>query len=187
MLNGTTSPGRGDGDEQTAAQRWVHENLDQLPQDYDAVIAHPVSYRQAIYVHLSPEVRSQLWSEQLRRHAAGNTGLTEVQRQVVDTAAAAAADPATFAAGAGSAPDRDLRQQAEQAFGHDQAARLFAVLEADIPASEISPAGRRGCTCATSDDWCDNTTHCNDSNQCDDTDGGWGWVGNTSGNGLGGN
>lgn len=173
MINAQTGPGNG-GD----AHRWVQENLNQLPQDYDGITAHPVNYRKAMYPHLSAEVRSALWSEQIRRYTAGHPDLTPAQTRVLDTATAFAADAANFAPGAPIDDDRqqEFKRQADTAFGRNQAARLFAVLGADVASSEAAPAGRRGCTCATSDDWCDNSTHCDDSNQCDDTSGcGWWW------------
>lgn len=183
MVNGKTGSDGGASDDE--AYRWVEENLDRLPQDYDGVIAQPINYRLAIYAHLSPEVRSQLWSEQLRRYTAQHPELTSPQRQVLDTALAFTANAANFAPGAPINTDqhRTLQQQATTAFGRDQAARLFAVLGSDVPTSQITPAGRRGCTCATSDDWCDNSTHCDNSNQCDNTSG-CGWWGASECNGL---
>jgi hypothetical protein len=174
--------GDGGGDD---AYRWVQENLNRLPQDYDGVTAHPMNYRRAIYVHLSPDARSRLWSEQLRRYVAEHPDLTPQQREVLETAMVFAADAVNFAsrASVSTGQHEPLNQQADAAFGRDQATRLFAVLGADTSSSELIPAGRRGCTCSTISDKCDNSTHCDNSNQCD-TNGGCGFLWSYECNGL---
>jgi hypothetical protein len=143
-----------------AARRWVAANRDRLPHGYDAVIAHPLDYRRAIFQELPPATRGALWTEQLRRYQNEHQDLTPEQKDVLASALAMASSADTYQ---GNGPDPDeltrFRASAEAAFGADPARRLFATL-GPADRSTTQPADQRGCTCATTSDWCDNSTHC---------------------------
>jgi len=79
------------------AGAWVAANAGNLPSTYDAITAHTMEYRKAIYQTLTPSAKSKLWVEQLARFRSAHHQLTAAQVKVLDSAAAAVANPATFA------------------------------------------------------------------------------------------
>jgi hypothetical protein len=167
-----------------AGTRWVRANHDKLPETYAQVTALPMEVRRAVLQASSPAVRSRLWTEQLTRYRQTHPQLTAEQRRVLDHAVSLAADPSTFTPEGRPRPEQaaELRRQAQEAFGPDQARRLFATFGADT--ADTSPQPRsRGCTCSTSDDWCENETHC-DTDGCMTTNGGCGWFHGSDCNGL---
>lgn len=144
---------------------WARANKAKLPRSYDEVLAYPEMYRRAIHVESSPQVRSQLWSEQLTRYRAAHPALSGEQASVVDTAAALAADPATFADTMTTHVRQrlsGLRDSAIKVFGTNDARQLVAMLgpEQPVPASATSasaiPAGVvvNGCGCSVESDYC---------------------------------
>jgi hypothetical protein len=136
------------------AQAWVKKNLDRLPQQFDEFAAHPPTYRKAIFAELSPEVRSGLWKEQLRRYAAEHPHLSQRQQRVVDTATAVLGDKATFADRRPADVDRklaELREAALAAFGRDGARRLVATLGPD---DDTLAAAEPECECSHESDYC---------------------------------
>ena len=73
---------------------WVEAHASALPSTYDELAAYPRGYRRAIMRVLSPEAKSELWREQLRRFVrSGN--LNQAQRHFVDKAYTLLA-PSTF-------------------------------------------------------------------------------------------
>lgn len=147
------------------ARSWVKANANQLPQSYDDLVSHPMDYRKAIFEELAPAVRSSLWVEHLRRYRQEHPNLSAAQKKVLDSASAMAADESNFVTGSGISAERDsqFRSAAQDAFGHEAAAQIFAVLgPSDASQSdEPQPTGSAACTCASSDDWCGNRTSCN--------------------------
>ncbi|OKH98028.1 hypothetical protein A6A06_27730 [Streptomyces sp. CB02923] len=158
----SAAPGAG-GDE---AERWVEAHRDALPQDYDAMTAHPMHYRQAIWAALPPAVRSRLWVEQLTRYRRAHPRLSPGQTGVLDAVHRIAAQEAGFAFDRVDDPgpdERALRESAARHFGREEANLLFATL------GPAEPSGRRGakalnCNCSVESNYC-STSACHD-NQC---------------------
>lgn len=48
-------------------RRWLRENANALPQEYEDVVKLPVAYRQAIFRKSTPAVQSQLWVTHLNK------------------------------------------------------------------------------------------------------------------------
>ncbi|MGI5486729.1 bacteriocin fulvocin C-related protein [Microtetraspora malaysiensis] len=99
---------------------------------YDDFIARSLQDRRAIYAELSPMARSRLWMEQLSRYRATHPTLTEDQERVLGEIQRIVSKEATFAR-FHSEDDRDqeldqLSQAAIEAFGKDEARKLFATL-----------------------------------------------------------
>lgn len=169
------------------AGAWVAANASNLPSTYDAITAHTMEYRKAIYQTLTPSAKSKLWIEQLARFRSAHGQLTAAQLKVLDSAAATVANPATFAAVATtstlSRSDQELRTASEKAFGRTQTRQLMAVLgpENATPAGVAQPADQRSCTCSNEDDWCDNSTHCFSTNCQNHVDCGSWWNYNCNG------
>ncbi|WP_197093619.1 bacteriocin fulvocin C-related protein [Nonomuraea sp. SBT364] len=141
----------------SAAYKWVEANRANLPQAYNDVAAHPMTYRKAIWQASSPEVRSRLWVEQLQRYRTTHPDLTKAQQQVLDDAMAIVSDPGAFAFGtpeaaAARARSEGFEESATAAFGHHEALGLFATLG---PADSAISADA-GCGCSVTSDWCSN-------------------------------
>lgn len=120
--------------EATAARKWVARNKARLPDRYDDLVAYPMAHRRAIYAELSPKVRSELWTQQLRRYRLAHPRLSAAQARVVDQAARLAARETTFAHGlitgteSHQQPLRTLSADALRAFGPTQTYALIGVL-----------------------------------------------------------
>jgi len=146
-----------------------------------------MEYRQAIYQTLTPAAKSKLWVEQIARFRVAHHQLTAAQVAVLDSAAVAAANPATFVAVATtsklSKSDQELRAASEKAFGRTQTRLLLATLGPDhaTPAGLVQPTDLRSCTCSTQDDWCDNSTHCFNTSCVNHVDCGTFWSYNCDG------
>ncbi|MFH8348901.1 bacteriocin fulvocin C-related protein [Streptomyces sp. NPDC018045] len=146
------------------SQRWAEALRDSLPQTYDALIAHPMHYRQAIWAALPPAARSRLWVEQLARYRRTHPDLTPEQSGVLEKVHHIAARESSFAfdrvAGPG-ADERTLRESAARHFGPEEANLLFATL------GPVDPAGRRGakalnCNCSVESNYCPSSA-CHDN------------------------
>lgn len=144
---------------------WARANKAKLPRTYDEVVSYPEMYRRAIHVESSPQVRSQLWAEQLSRYQAAHPALSVDQASVVDTASKLAADPATFADTMTTQVRQrlsTLKDSAIKAFGNSDARQLVAMLGPAEPvlmsanASGAIPAGVivNGCGCSVESDYC---------------------------------
>lgn len=141
------------------ARAWVKANADRLPQNYDDLVSHPLDYRRAIYQELAPAVRSSLWVEHLRRYRQEHPNLSTAQNEVLDSASKMMAHESNFVAGSGLSAERysQFRSAAQDAFGHEEAARIFATLGP----SDEQVQSSHSCTCSSHDDWCGNRTSCN--------------------------
>jgi hypothetical protein len=137
------------------ATKWVAANRANLPTTYDDFARFAVPYREAICAALSPETRSRLWTEHVRRFRAANPNPTAAQAAVLDRVATLAADPATF--GGARPDDAGLVESAIAAYGKDTAAALLATLG---PAAPQSPD--EYCNCSTESDWCGPSAGCLD-------------------------
>jgi hypothetical protein len=73
-------------DDEATIAAWVERHRDDLPTDYDALALLPSPYRGAVFLRLSPEARSALVQEHLRRCVAARPWLTTEQRDVIDLA-----------------------------------------------------------------------------------------------------
>ncbi|MFD7667412.1 bacteriocin fulvocin C-related protein [Streptomyces sp. NPDC059788] len=148
------------------AELWVEAHRDSLPQDYDAMIAHPLHHRQAIWAALPPATRSRLWVEHLTRYRRAHPGLSPEQSGVLEKVHRIAARESSFAFDRVDDPgpgERALREAAAQHFGREEANRLFATL------GPAEPSGRRGakalnCNCSVESNYCSSSA-CHD-NQC---------------------
>ncbi|SDO96987.1 hypothetical protein SAMN04487905_101286 [Actinopolyspora xinjiangensis] len=142
-----------------AARRWVEANANNLPTTYDEIIAYPMAYRRAIYAKLSPERRSEFWSRHLRRYRTENPEVTTEQKQVLDEAAAVAANPRNFESrDEPTRAVRNLEENAKAAFGKDESGRVIATL---------GPAERRpreaaqpACECSNESEYCPDRNYC---------------------------
>lgn len=145
---------------QRSAAAWAALRKGRLPEQYAEVISYSMPYRRAIYAAQSPQVRSSLWSEHLRRYRAAHPSLPAHQMTVFDRLSAFAADPANFAAP--MTPDKHHRLEALRtatvaAFGSEQAAHIAATLgPATAPSSVTQAAAPRivDCECSGSSDFC---------------------------------
>jgi hypothetical protein len=143
--------------EKSDARAWVEANRDRLPETYDAVVGRPMAYRKAIYQASSPQVRSRLWVEQLRRYRAARSDLTKAQVTVLDEALTIASDHTTFDyersdfSAVISRVDK-LSESARTEFGTDAARDVLATLG---PADNVAqPADEDFCNCAVIDSYC---------------------------------
>lgn len=144
---------------------WAKANKATLPQTYDDVVAYPEMYRRAIYVESTPQVRSQLWTEQINRYRTAHPALSGEQASVVDTAAKLAADQANFADPITAAARQQLsalQDSAIKAFGKQDAGQLLATLgSTETTTANARPAGPvpagvvvNGCGCSVESDYC---------------------------------
>jgi hypothetical protein len=142
--------------EKSDARAWVEANRDRLPQTYDAVVARPMAYRKAIYQASSPQVRSRLWVEQLRRYRAARPDLSQSQVAVLDEALTIASDHTTFDfqrsdfSAVLSRVDK-LSESARKAFGTDEARDVLATLG---PPDGVAQPDEEFCNCAVVDSYC---------------------------------
>ncbi|MEU5586300.1 bacteriocin fulvocin C-related protein [Streptomyces chrestomyceticus] len=148
------------------AEQWVEDHRDSLPQDYDALTAHPLPYRQAIWAALPPPARSRLWVEQLARYRRAHPGLSPEQSDVLEKVHRIAAQESSFAFDRVADPgpaERALRESADRHFGRAAANLLFATL------GPAETSGKRGakalnCNCSVESNYCSSSA-CHD-NQC---------------------
>lgn len=199
MLLTGTMPALAATPESKLARDWVAANKDALPQQYEAVTSKPMSYRREIFRASSPNVRSQLFVQQLTRYSTDRAAtLTAQQREALDRGIALFSNTQMFAAGGLSDRDRKaldaLRKDGIRAFGAGEAGALFAALtpvaelgqassaDASSGAGDASPKDDWDeCQCADASDYCvGEELHCNKMNTsiCDHTNGGCGsgWV-----------
>lgn len=145
-------------------ERWLAENRDRLPRDYDGLVVYPESYQRAMWGQLTSDERSRAWTERFRRYRADHPGLTGDQVAVIDAAVELAGEPRTF--------DDDqqtvvrprlesLKAAAIAAFGEDGARDVLARLGSAAPGSSAgaplvlpNDVGVNGCTCSTESDYC---------------------------------
>jgi hypothetical protein len=141
-----------------APHRGVKSNRDRLPQTYAEFVTHDPVRRKAIWVELSPRVRSRLWVEQLTGLRAARAGDTPRQRAVLEAGLALAADVSIFDGAPMTAESHqrleELRVSAIDAFGLDQARAMF---------TNLGPAGAAAkgiCQCSCRSDWCSSGCVC---------------------------
>jgi hypothetical protein len=134
-------------------QAWIEANKGHLPETYDAVVAYPMPYRRAIYRASTPQVRGQLWEEQLNRYRAAHPGLSPEQETVLDRSLHLTRT--NFA----SLTEAD-EKAAISAFGKDEALALFATL-GPLSAPMATPADDGpDCGCTVGHDYCGGNTSC---------------------------
>ncbi|WP_181043832.1 bacteriocin fulvocin C-related protein [Actinokineospora auranticolor] len=170
------------------ARAWVAANRAALPTTYDAVVAHPLAHRRAIVQALPAKVRSELWVEQLDRYLRSRSNLSAEQVAYVREARAVAARESTFAgvAAEGSALAgrlQHLHDEGVRVLGHQEAARLIAILGPSDHAGIAAGVAGGGCTCNQTDDWCTWGYHCR-SADCNYASTGCGSFNNQACNGL---
>jgi len=105
-------------DESATIAEWVEQHREDLPTDYDELALLPSPYRGAVFVRLSPEARSALVQEHLRRCVDARPWLTPEQRDVIDLARESLT-PAWFEA------TFDDRQRRSKMWGAPEWIRLF--------------------------------------------------------------
>lgn len=132
------------------ARAWVVANKDRLPQTYDALITHPLTYRKTIYRALTPDVRSQLWQEQFQRYRAAHPTLTTQQEAVLNRFQ-------ELARANGATLNKADEQAATDAFGKSEAYAIFCTLGPHSTASSLRPADQV-CNCTVGHDWCSDTS-----------------------------
>lgn len=157
------------------AARWVQENRHALPHTLDGVAALPPVYKRLVFNALTPEQKSILWREHLRRFLEQEK-LTEEQRAFVRMAI----DFATPQLYRDAAIGRTVKAQAEHQAHHkairEQAVALFSVqmrrVFADLGYTTVTPSGtlpmsvkrvsfdsagdafEAQCECEVGDNWC---------------------------------
>jgi hypothetical protein len=154
ILTGRT-PAFADTTKDTVSQ-WLEANKDRLPHRYDDVVAHPMTYRQAIYGALPTTAQGELWLEHLRRYRASHPDLSAKQNQVIDRAIAFVGSAFTSErseasqvnAFVSSAEGQRLKEDVIDAFGLDEGRALVATL------GDVSPAYGQHCNCAWDNMWC---------------------------------
>jgi hypothetical protein len=85
------------GDDTATIAAWIEQHQESLPTEYDEIALLPFPYRLEIASRLSPEQKSALIQEHLRRAIEARPGMTEEQRAVIDLAREAMT-PAWYAA-----------------------------------------------------------------------------------------
>lgn len=143
------------------AQAWVEANKAHLPQTYDALVAHPMAYRKAIYRVSTPKVRGQFWVEHITRYRAAHPKGSAEQEAILDRFLHLARTDLKSLTKADE-------QAAIAAFGKDKAYAIFATLgpEPMPKPSQISAALKpslastvnENCNCTVGHDWCDSST-----------------------------
>lgn len=115
------------------AEEWVEAHKGALPQFYDQVVSYPMAHRRAIFGNLTPEARSALWRENLRRFAIGRE-LTAEQQGYLDHAAKDVVTAENYGRGG---PGLDaLREEADKItalFPDDADRRAFTRLGPEEP------------------------------------------------------
>jgi hypothetical protein len=80
------------------AEEWVRAHSGSLPTLYDQLASYPMSHRRAIFGNLAPEVRADLWQEQLSRFQA-ERDLTPDQQEFVEWCKREAVTPDNYRRG----------------------------------------------------------------------------------------
>jgi predicted DCC family thiol-disulfide oxidoreductase YuxK len=66
----------------SGVESWMSANKDRLPTTYDALVAHPVPVRQAIFNESSPSVKSGFWMEHIKAYRASHPKLSPIGLQL---------------------------------------------------------------------------------------------------------
>ncbi|MGK4005753.1 bacteriocin fulvocin C-related protein [Sorangium sp. So ce1036] len=159
---------------------WLEANRTALPSTFRDVVRFPVQYRKAIISSHSPGMRSALWRERFEVYARRRPSLTPAQQAVVERAIVFAS-PELFSIDRDSpnwneavdAPLRELMNDAEVAFGFEEARALLAIFgPLDLVAADQIFAPVAGnfvaananrvaeCPCSTQSDYCSYPYHC---------------------------
>ncbi|QHC01617.1 bacteriocin fulvocin C-related protein [Epidermidibacterium keratini] len=157
--------------------QWVDAQVKSgtLPTTYSSISAYPMDYRRAIFGALPAEKQSAVWAAHLDLRLA-DSKLNSDQRALIGEVRAVLADPATYVSGTNALDD--IKQKAVGLFGEVEASNVFATLGTPQEEPNVNPSsGERGCTCANTSDWCNNSTHCFKVSNCTRHKGcGLGWL-----------
>jgi hypothetical protein len=156
------------------AARWVRENPQDVPFSLDRVAALPPVYKRIVFNSFTPERKSALWREHLRRFLA-NEKLSDEQKAFVQMAIKLATPELYRDAAKGRTPvaqaqhsahHKAIREQARGLFS-PQMRRVFADLGYSTTAAAPLPATLRvaslrpnnaafevACECEIGDNWC---------------------------------
>jgi hypothetical protein len=132
---------------------WVEANKNNLPTNYDDLIAYPLVYRKAIYRASPPAVQAQFWREQFQRYRAAHTECSAEQAAVLDRALELTHTDLT-------AFTKADEQAMIAAFGKDEARALFATLGPE-PTILSAKLADYSCECSNSSDKCSGGKKCN--------------------------
>lgn len=137
--------------------KWVQENVKELPASYAELIRYPLAYRQAIYNRYSPEVKSMMWQSQLEAYRGSHPDLSPEQVALLYRAVGLAT-PALFdstLSDALLAEIEGLKNAMVATFGSEEARSIIAQLG---PSEDSNIVGK--CMCSTSSDWCRGGRYC---------------------------
>lgn len=131
--------------------KWVQENVEELPASYAELIRYPMAYRQAIYARYSPELKSRMWQSQFEAYLGSHPALSSEQAALLHRAAGLVT-PALFESTRSDAllaEVEGLKGAMVAAFGLEEARSLIG----QIGPSDGSNLQYR-CSCATASDYC---------------------------------
>lgn len=132
-------------------QLWAAENAGQLPTTYEAFIQYSGSYRRAMWQHLSPQVKSAIWTRHLELYLAAHPELKAEQVEVVKQALALAT-PERFEERERAALQsalEELKRKGEKVFDRAELVRILVQLgSAETESVSLQPL----CNCSDDSD-----------------------------------
>jgi hypothetical protein len=142
------------------AQRWVDENLDQLPTTYEEFAGYPIRYRKMIYTKLPLDTRAAFWRVHLDAFMATHD-LSLAQAELVQMARA---NISAYVQGNSPAQLDSIYTRAVGILGVELTKDAFLTL---VPASSTDLLSE-ACSCSTVHDNCEGFYACGeDDDSCD--------------------
>ena len=139
------------------SEKWVQENVQELPASYAELLRYPLAYRQAIYARYSPEVKSMMWQSQFEAYLGSHPDLSPEQVALLHRSIGLMT-PAIFASTRSDAllaEIEGLKDAMVATFGIEEARGIIAQLG---PSDDSSLLYR--CSCSTASDYCRIGKHC---------------------------
>jgi hypothetical protein len=115
---------------------WLDKHPEAMPRTVEDLGRYPMAFRRVMMALVTPEVRLSLWQQHLETFLRPDAGLTEAQRQVLETAVPEL--PAIFAAGQAPNPVMaDFERRMSAVFSREEAGRIFMLIGPPEPPEGI--------------------------------------------------
>lgn len=135
-----------------ALQQWALENRQELPKDYQSLLAYPLSERRAIYSHLSAEEKVAFWQQKVAAYIEDHRELTTDQVAAIRKAGSALR-PEIYGPQAGPDPLAEVEKEARAALGDEIVQGFFYGLGPEAggkaQAGGEVQSGLEQCNCAS--------------------------------------
>lgn len=133
-------------------KKWALDHRQELPRDYQGLLAYELDQRRAIYGQLSAQEKASFWQQKLAAYVADHSELSAAQVAAI-AKASAAFRPEIYGLDAGAEPLAGAEKEARAALGDAIATELFYGLGPEKGAAGLTGTVKSGldstCNCAS--------------------------------------